>query len=196
MTAKGGIREKQRLERRMRILECSLDMLISRGYEAMKIRDIARKLNMSTGLFFNYFESKEKIYEELMQYGVSGPKSVLELNTPDISPVVFFEKVTEVILDSLRNFSMTAKLFLLMAQTLRSETAPECVKKLVAGFDMVTPVISVIERGQREGSIKKGNPAALAVAYWGAVQGIAENVALSPELPLPEAGWIVDILRE
>jgi AcrR family transcriptional regulator len=195
MTAEGGIRERQRIERRMKILECSLDMLVSRGYEATKIRDIAKKLHMSTGLFFNYFESKEKIYEELIQYGVQGPRNVLQLNTQDIPPIEFFEKVTEFIFDSIRSFSMTSKIFLLMAQTLRSETAPESVKKLVEGFDMVTPVIPLIERGQRDGTIKKGSPAALAVAYWGAVQGVAESFALIPGSPLPESSWIVDILR-
>jgi AcrR family transcriptional regulator len=70
-------REQQRMERRQQILECSLDMIIGRGYEAMKIRDIARKLNISTGLFFNYFESKEKVYEELIKLGISGPENVL-----------------------------------------------------------------------------------------------------------------------
>jgi len=195
MTAEGGIREKQRTERRMRILECSLDMLISRGYEAMKIRDIAEKLQMSTGLFFNYFESKEKIYEELIQYGVQGPKNVLGVDTEVTAPIAYFEKMTELIFESIRSCSMTSKMFLLMAQTRRSETAPESVKKLIREFDMVTPVIPMIERGQREGTIKEGDPVALVIAYWSAVQGVAENVALSPGLPLPESSWIVDILR-
>ena len=56
-------REQQRDDRRIEILNCSLNMLVSRGFAAMRIRDIADQLGISIGLFFNYFESKEKVYE-------------------------------------------------------------------------------------------------------------------------------------
>jgi Transcriptional regulator len=188
-------RDQQKLERREQILLCSLDMIISRGYEAMKIRDIADQLDISTGLFFNYFESKEKIYEELVKIGISGPSNVFKLNTEDIDPIEFFEKMTAAIFESLETDSITAKMFLLMADAMKSESAPENVKKLVAQFDVISPSIPVILRGQASGKIKPGNPAALVAAYWGAVQGIAESYALWPNMPMPEVSWIVDILR-
>jgi AcrR family transcriptional regulator len=188
-------REQQRLERREQILNCSLDMIISRGYEAMRIRDIADKLQISTGLFFNYFESKEKIYEELIKIGLSGPESVLNFNIEETSPIGIFEKMTETIFEALKSYSITAKMFLLMMQTVKSESAPESVKRLVARLDSITPVVPVILKGQQLGEIKEGDPVALAAAYWGAVQGIAESFAIYPDLPLPKSSWIVDILR-
>jgi hypothetical protein len=99
------------------------------------------------------------------------------------------------IFQSLRSYSITAKMFLLMSRTIRSETAPESVKKLICGFDVVTPLIPVIQKGQRLGQIKSGDPAALAVAYWGAIEGISEYFAFRPDFPLPQSGWIADILR-
>jgi len=189
------IREKQREERRRQILECGLDMMVSRGFEATKIRDIADRLQISVGLFFNYFESKESLYEELVKIGLSGPASVLKLNADEIEPIALFEKMTEAIFESLRKDSITAKMFLLMAQTIRSETAPESVKKLVADFDVVTPLLPVIRKGQQRGQIKTGDPTTLAIAYWGAVQGISGYFALCSDLPLPQSRWIVDILK-
>jgi len=187
-------REQQRLKRRKEILECSLDMIITRGYSATKIRDIANKLQMSVGLFFNYFESKEKVYEELVKISLSGPESVLK-EKDKAEPIAFFEKTTERIFQSIQSHSITAKMFLLMSQTIRSESAPDSVKALVADFDAVTPIIPVLEKGQKLGQIKQGDPVALAIAYWGAVQGVAQSVALQPGLPFPESRWIVDILR-
>jgi AcrR family transcriptional regulator len=183
------------MERRQQILECSLDMIISRGYEAMKIRDIAKKLNISTGLFFNYFESKEKVYEELIKLGISGPENVLKMNIDGIDPIELFEKMTSAIFEYLKADPFTGKMFLLMAQTIRLESAPESVKNLVAHMDSVTPILPVIVKGQQMGEIKQGDPVALAIAYWGAVQGVAETFALCPDMPLPESDWIVDILR-
>lgn len=188
-------REKQRQDRRNQILLCSLDMIISRGYEAMKIRDIAKKLGISTGLFFNYFTSKEEVYEELIRIGMKGPENVLKLNTEIVSPIKIFENITANIFDSLKSSSMSSKMFLLMVQAMNSEAAPDSVKEMTKNFDAITPVIPIIEKGQQLGEIKPGNPIALAIAYWGAVQGIAESVALHPELPFPESSWITDILR-
>jgi AcrR family transcriptional regulator len=188
-------REQQRQERRQQILECSLDMIISRGFEAMKIRDIAGRLGISVGLFFNYFQSKEQVYEELIKIGLSGPARMMEMNVEGIEPILLFEKITQTIFEALKEDSITRKMFLLMAQTLRWEAAPEGVKKLLEGFDSVTPLLAVIKRGQALGQLKPGDPAALAVAYWGAVQGIAENCAMYADLPLPQSDWVVDIIR-
>ena len=91
--------------------------------------------------------------------------------------------------------SISAKMFLLMAQTIRSKTAPPNVKKMLTGFDTITPLLQTIQQGQRQGKIKAGDPVALAIAYWGAVQGVAESYAVWPSQPLPQSSWIVDILR-
>lgn len=188
-------REQQRQDRKNQILMCSLDMLISRGYEAMKIRDIANELGISTGLFFNYFESKEKIYEELISYGLKGPENILAIISDETSPTAILEKMSAAIFNALKSDSMTAKMFVLMSQSMKTEAIPERIKEMLKDFDSITPVIPLIQRGQELGEIKAGDPAALAVAYWGAVQGIAEIHAMQPELPLPESNWVVDILR-
>jgi AcrR family transcriptional regulator len=189
-------REQQRLERRNQILNCGLDLMISKGYEAMQIRDIAKELNISTGLFFNYFKSKENFYEELVKIGVEGPKSVLKLNVENIDPIELFEKIAGAIFESIKFSPMTAKMFVLMSRTLDSQSVPDSVKKLVDGFDMITPIMPVIVKGQRMGEIKEGDPAFLAAAYWGAIQGVAEMAAVRPDLPLPESDLVVDILRK
>lgn len=193
---KQGKREVQRHIRRQQILECALELIIRGGFSAMKIREIAERLNISTGLFFNYFESKEQVYEELIKIGLSGPASVLGLKADGIEPIVLFERMTESIFHALKADAFTGKMFLLMAYAIRSQETPEGVKKLLEGFDSVTSLVEIVLKGQMLHQIKKGDAVALIMAYWGAVQGIAEYYAMSTGIPLPESSWVVDILRE
>lgn len=189
-------REEQRNKRREQILSCSLDLFTSRGYEATKIRDIAERLNISTGLFFNYFESKEKVYEELVQIGTQAPKSMFMQSVSSIaSPIMAFEQIAGYILEALRQDLFTSRMFLLMAQAMKSEGTPEGVKRIVSGFNMVGPAAELIKKGQELGEIREGDPVALSATFWGAVQGTAENLAIYPELPLPKTEWLLDILR-
>ena len=50
--------------------------------------------------------------------------------------------------------------------------------------------------GQREGTVRAGDPTALSIAFWAAIQGIAEELAVYPDMPCPEPEWIVDIVRK
>ncbi len=181
--------------RKVQIMECAMDLFITRGYAATGIRDIAARLNISTGLFFNYFESKETVYLELVQVGVNTPRELFRQCLDAPSPIDVFTQIANVIFGALRESSFTAKMFLLMMQTINSDSAPESVKQLVSDFDMVTPIIEVVKKGQATGQIREGNSYAIAVAFWGAVQGIAEYAALTPSMPLPEPEWIVQMLK-
>jgi hypothetical protein len=86
-------------------------------------------------------------------------------------------------------------MFLLMFRAMQRDSVPEKVKRLLEEFDPVTPLIPVIQRGQALGQIKPGNPVALIITFWGALQGVAQNYALDERIPLPESRWIADILR-
>ena len=62
-------RNDQKQQRRLQILGVALDLFIRRGFSATKISDIAHAADMSVGLLFHYFPSKEALYEELIKLG-------------------------------------------------------------------------------------------------------------------------------
>lgn len=186
-------REEQKKKRRNEILEAGLDLFIRRGYAATKIVDIAKQVGMSTGLLFHYFQSKEKLYEELIEKGLSNSMSIM--NDSEIDPLTFFEVTTNQLLDFIKCKPTFSKYFVLMNQAYYNESAPESVKNMIKDFDIYTPTSQLIKKGQENGSIRDGNPHALAIAFWSAISGIAEQMAKNPEYPCPEAEWIVDILR-
>ena len=186
-------RAEQRELRRQEIIAVGLDLFVRKGYAATRIQDIAEEAGMSTGLLFHYFESKEKLYEELIQLGISGPQSVMP--PAGIEPITYFETVAAGILCLLSTSIHTAKLFVLMNHALQSEVMPPAVQGLFKQLDTITPSISLIQAGQENKTIRDGDPYALSVAFWSAINGIAEFMALVPDAPCPKPEWLVDIIR-
>ena len=186
-------RLEQKEKRRQEILEAGLELFINKGFAATKISDIAKAVNMSVGLLFHYFKSKEHLYEELISIGISGPKIVMSGDKSD--PLAFFESIAGQIFGFAANDPFTAKMFVLMKQAQYNSASPDSVKQMLKEDNSIRNTVQLIEQGQQNGTIREGNPMALSLAYWSAIQGVCEGLALNPELPCPESDWIIDIIR-
>ena len=187
------IRDDQKEKRRNEILFAGLSLFIQKGYSGTTIKDIASTVGMSTGLLFHYFASKEELYLELLALGIEGPMSSVQPTT--MEPLAFFEATADRILNYIQTEPFVAKMFVLMHQAYYSDDVPSGVKVRLTGFDVYTPTAEIIAKGQADGSIRAGDPVALSIAFWSAIQGIAETLALQAQLPCPESEWITDILR-
>jgi len=187
------IREDQKEKRRQEILFAGLSLFIHKGYSGTTIKDIAGAVGMSAGLMFHYFTSKEELYLALVSQGVEGPMNSLQ--PIGLEPMAFFEATAERILDYIKAEPFVAKMFVLMNQAYYSEDVPASVKQLLTGFNIHTPTAEIIRQGQQNGTIRQGDPLALAIAYWSSIQGIAETIAMYPQMPCPQSEWVADILR-
>ena len=187
-------RDEQKEQRKQAILNAGLSLFVRKGYNATKITDIAEEVNMSVGLLFHYFSSKEKLYEELVRVGLSGTQMVMEYDNDN--SIGFFEKAVNTIFSIIKNNPTVAKMFLLMSQAQHNEATPQIVKDLVSQVNNIAMSVPLIEAGQKQGRIKEGNPLSLSAAFWCSIQGIAEELALHPDMPCPDPDWIIDILRK
>ncbi len=186
-------RKEQKERRRQEIIYVALELFVSKGYAATKITDIAQTANMSTGLMFHYFESKEKLYEELIKMGLEGT------TYPGVQKcehaIDFFVNFTEELFSYMEKQPIVAKFFVLMAAAQRSEATPEHIREIAMRVNVIEQFVPIIEWGQKEGTIKEGNPLVLSNAFWCSIQGIAERFATNQSIGLPKAEWIVDIVR-
>jgi AcrR family transcriptional regulator len=60
-------KEKQNKERRQKLLQCSVDLFIEKGYFNTSIRDIILRSGVGTGTFYNYFIDQEDILKALLE---------------------------------------------------------------------------------------------------------------------------------
>lgn len=59
---------KQPEVRRQEILDASMKLFYEKGYNKTSISDIAKDLNISQGLCYRYFKSKEEIFNMALEY--------------------------------------------------------------------------------------------------------------------------------
>ncbi|MBN2274811.1 MAG: TetR/AcrR family transcriptional regulator [Bacteroidales bacterium] len=67
--------EEIREERKELILQTGLELFATKGYHNVSVSDIARAADISKGLMYNYFESKEVLLSSVVQKGI---KDLLE----------------------------------------------------------------------------------------------------------------------
>lgn len=67
--AAGGRRERTKASNRAAILDAARGAFGELGYGAASVRDIVRRTDLSVGAFYNYFRSKEEVYEALADDG-------------------------------------------------------------------------------------------------------------------------------
>lgn len=187
-------REEQKAKRRVEILSSALDLFIKKGYSSTKITDIAKEVNMSVGLMFHYFESKEKLYEELISLGCNGLN--IQLENDELSPIEIIASVADGILKLISSNSISAKIFVLMEQAKHNEGIPDSVREMIKDYNLIRDLIPLIEEGQRLGEIRDGNSLALSIALCSSIHGIAEEIALNPESPCPETMWLIDMISK
>lgn len=186
------LRKELKEQRKRDILMKSLELFVTKGYAETKIGDIAESAGMSVGLLFHYFDSKEKLYEELVRLGVEGTKSPQKQEYSDA--ISYFENFLNNLFQYVKTQPWVFQMFVLMGQA-RKVGTPDSVRQLALSVNQIEVSANIIKKGQEEGCIREGNPIALATAFWCSVQGIMEQMAMDNTIPFPETEWLIDIIR-
>ena len=186
-------RKEQKEARKRQIIQATLDMFVERGYYGTKTSQISKRADISEGLLFHYFPTKEILLEELINIGLEGMRMPMQIEAEN--GLDFFSQFTTMLFLQVEKNPFIAKMFVFMGHVVRAEEIPERLRNLAASVDTITYSQGRVEEGQRDGSIRRGDAMALSNMYWCAVHGMMEQYALHPEIPLPEADWIVAMLK-
>lgn len=79
--------EEIRSEKKQTIMDAALDLFANEGYHATSISNIAEKANISKGLMYNYFTSKEELLGNIVK---KFSREIIEMMNPDHD-----EKITQ-----------------------------------------------------------------------------------------------------
>jgi AcrR family transcriptional regulator len=86
---------------REKILSVALELFAKKGYHAASISQIAKKAKISKGLMYNYFASKEKLLDEIIQEGFNSLAEFEYETKRGVDPEKQLEEFIDAVLDNL-----------------------------------------------------------------------------------------------
>lgn len=166
------------------ILSAAAKVFAKRGYSGTKVADIAAEAGVSSGLVHHYFATKADVFatliEQVMGAATQVPNEALAREgTPAENLRWMFEQM-------LLGAAHAPEYYLLTLQAQMSEAVPEASRELVSkrGDEGLALMASVVDRAQKAGMARPGDPAALMTHALAAVQGLAIQIAFAPA-PIP-----------
>ncbi len=169
------LNEQMKAERREQILATASKLFAEKGLAATKITDIAAAAEISQGLLYHYYKSKEEIFVELIRGAferMSAAATGLEtLPMPAAGKIKF---AIEKLLEGLAHDETFARNFLLIAQASISDAIPEEAKAIVLQNKTNYEVVErIMLEGQRDGTVKDFDAKQLALVFWTTINGLA-----------------------
>ncbi len=134
-------------ERKQEIVEAALDLFSQKGFDDTTIQDIAQKLNISQGLCYRYFKSKNEIFLAAAELYAQQVTQQLKIPFPeDMTAIDKFNVIVKRIFVYIirhREYVCNDKFSEFCSDRLTSIAKP-----------ITEVVIPIVEQGNREGSFK------------------------------------------
>lgn len=181
MGRNADLNERMREAQRARILSSSLRLFVRRGFAATRIADIASHAEISQGLLYRYFPSKDDILVALLEESLPRMDAAArQLESMEAPAADKIRLALRALLGGLRERDDTGLHHMLVAMVSASEAIPDAARALI-GRHARKPYAAmgrIFAKGQEEGSVRDGDPKELALLFWALVKGLSIHHAV------------------
>ncbi len=166
-----GKNERETGNKRDLILNSAFELFYQKGYQRTKIQDIARHADIGKGTFYEYFQSKDTLLEELLHLKIKEDQETLDRirSSPDTTE----EKIKIFYTLERQNMEEYGPRSNVLAQEMMSPdfSANHEVQGLIHRFFKVKHQFLqlLLEDGIRRGEVRKTDPVVGATALLGAI---------------------------
>jgi AcrR family transcriptional regulator len=184
-------------DRREQILSAALKLFATKGFAATKISEIVERAQMSHGLVYHYFDSKEEIFYELLKRAVqTSSESVLTIEIQALHPIEKVRQIARYILGAIENYEDTAYYFLIVTHASVMENLDEEYEKLLYDSNRTLKSLArIVKSGQEAKQIIMGDPMEVTVSFFAAIQGLAIYKLAMDDFKMPDPDILVNMLR-
>jgi AcrR family transcriptional regulator len=185
-------------ERREQILSAALKAFALKGFAATKISDIVARAEMSHGLVYHYFKSKEEIFYELLKRALqTSTQSLLMMESMSVSPIEKVRQTARYILGGIENYQDSAYYFLIVAHaSVMENPSAEHEELLDTSNVSIQAMTRILNAGQEAGEVKDGDTLGMAVAFFAAIQGLAIYKLAMSNFKMPDPEILVNMVKK
>jgi AcrR family transcriptional regulator len=182
-------------ERREQIKQAALKIFARRGYVGTKTSMIAAEANISEGLIFRYFKSKDELFttlvQELMEEGKRETESIQYLPG---SPFEQIKALTEGMLDESNKYA-----FMLIIRARKADDIPEQAARILeqnSADAVINRLVPIFVKGQQSGEFSAGDPREQLAWYLYIVHCLIIEEVEKEDHGLPSVDFIMRILTK
>jgi len=188
--------ERMSMITREKIMAAGLRLFSQKGFSMTSIKDIAQSAGISTGLIYRHFATKEELFDKLLENAIEELSKTNHFLTTDESPAQTFAQFTAGLLKDILSSEELSDYFLLITRCmLEGTTQPMMDEFRKADISLFENAAKLIEKGQKLGEFKQGDPLKLSLLYFSVIQGIANmKLFMGDQYVAPEVEDIMDFL--
>jgi AcrR family transcriptional regulator len=190
------VNQQIRDERKAQILEVAASVFARKGLADTRIADIATAGEMSQGLVYRYFASKEEIFAAVVERSMNG--AVRLARQALAQPRTPWEKLSWLIAQILPDLRERPAYSLVVLHALTNEGIPVNIREMaLRQSEVMSEVIhQLIIEGQAAGQVAQGNPDELTLLYLTLLQGLAAGAMYMHYTPgYPSVEGVLRILK-
>jgi AcrR family transcriptional regulator len=177
-----GKRERTKASNKEAILDAAREVFAEVGYGAASVRGIIRRTGLASGTFYNYFKSKEEVFEALMDDGALRIRPVIR--AARIASRTFEEFIRNAY-KAYFNYVLTDEAqFRLMRRNTGALRVRMVTPEVLAGFDEIQ---SFVEEDVKSGKVPPMDAELFAAAAVGLAQEMSERMMMRDNPDADEA---------
>jgi TetR/AcrR family transcriptional regulator len=157
-------RRRQRIElSREQILDTAEQLFSERGYHDTGLKEVADRCEFSVGSIYHFFESKDRLYEEvLMRRGGGQVAEMRRIADGDAPADELLIEMARLQIEHFRKYPAWGRLTTRVL-TLGVQPTPDLPGTFLDAYrDAIDLEAGLIAKGQNDGSLRAGSPRALA----------------------------------
>lgn len=183
--------QRIREEQRKKILDAATKVFAHRGLAATKMTDIAAAAEVSYGLVYHYFTSKEEIFAQRVEFAMQGTLNLIRQALKQ--PGTPWDRIHWLVSGMLIGMRENPEVSMVVLQALTNDTVPQEVQEMARKQTQVIhdTLIQLIEEGQAAGQVVSEDAESLTTIFSACIQGLsvgAFSLDYSPfSFPDPES---------
>ena len=154
----------------------ALNQFSLKGYYSTRIQDIAEAADISQGLMYYYYPSKEAVYIDLVDDSLERinetARYVREMTRPFGEKIMYALRILFKTIETSYRFRQTCRMIAQAAY--QADISDEAKAQLDKKRDIAYRIMAeIFRKGQVEGSVVDGDPMELSILFWTSVNGLA-----------------------